>query len=159
MSRSKEQMISLTKDLFINREGESMRGRKPSENSKYFLPVRQYCYAVEYALMRDTWAAEVQSLRNQSKAITYDKDRVQSSNDYNATEEAAMKILPIQEKIDRIDETLREVSEGMEDYIKLAVCNGFTYTQLTTGRYHMPLNSNAFGEIKHKFYFYLYTKI
>ena len=65
----------------------------------------------------------------------------------------------LQEKIEKVDSTIKEVSEGMDRYIKLAVCNGFTFTQLTTGKYRMPLNSNKFGEIKHRFYYVLSNKI
>lgn len=136
-----------------------MRGRKPSRNSKYYLPANQYALAISYALNYDIWRAEIRSLRDQSKAIVYDKDKVQTSNCYNATEAAAIQIDEIQKKVDKIEKALEEVSDGQELYIKLAVCNGFTYTQLTTGRYHMPLNKNEFGEIKHHFYFNLYQKI
>lgn len=136
-----------------------MRGRKPSKSSEYYLPPKQYIYAVSYALMRDEWRAEIRSLENQARAIRYDKDKVQSHSDYNATERAAFEILEIQKKVDIIDQTIEEVSEGLDAYIKLAVCNGFTYTQLTTGRYHMPLNHIAFGKLKHKFYWTLLQRI
>lgn len=133
-----------------------MRGRKPSVNSKYYLPPKQYAYVVSYALMRDEWAAEIKSMRDQSKAIRYDVDKVQTSGGVNVTEAAAIDVLELESKIEKIDSTIAKVSEGLGDYIKLAVCNGFTYTQLTTGRHHMPINQNKFGEIKHKFYFELF---
>lgn len=136
-----------------------MRGRKPSPKSKYYLPPRQYALAVSFALMRDEWAAEIRSLQDQSRTIRYDKEKVQQSSDYNATEAAAIEILDLEAKIEKIDSTIREVSEGLDEYIKLAVCNGFTYTQLTTGRHRMPLNCNKFGEIKHRFYYELSMKI
>lgn len=132
-----------------------MRGRKPSAGSEYYLPPKQYQYAVSSALMRDDWLAEIRSLENQSRAIRYDKDKVQTSNDYNPTEAAAFEILELRKKVDKIDRTIEEVSEGLDEYIRLAVCNGFTYTQLTTGLHHMPLNHVAFGLIKHKFYYKL----
>ena len=136
-----------------------MRGRKPSEKSKYYLPPRQYAYVVSYALMRDEWAAEIRSIRDQSKGIRYDVDKVQTSNTSNVTEAAAIDVLELLSHIEKIDSTLEKVSEGLDEYIKLAVCNGFTYTQLTTGRHHMPINQNKFGELKHKFYFELYKVI
>lgn len=136
-----------------------MRGRKPSENSKYYLPPKQYQYVVSYALMRDEWAAEVRNLRDQSRAIRYDVDKVQTSGDKNVTEAAAIDVLELESKIEKIDSTLVKVSEGLESDIKLAVCNGFTFTQLTTGKHHMPLNANKFGEIKHRFYYELYMLI
>ena len=137
-----------------------MRGRTPSQNSEYYLPTDSYRLSVEYALNYGIWKAEIKSLRDQSKAIVYDKDKVQSNSDYNPTEAAAIAIADLQIKIDKIEKTLDEVSpEGISEYIKLAVCHGFTYTQLTTGRHHMPLNKNEFGLIKHHFYYSLYDKI
>ena len=138
-----------------------MRGRKPSTRSEFYLPSNQYLYAVRHALLRDDWMAEIKALENQSKAIRYDIDRVQSTPDYNATETAAFEILEIQKKIDKIDKALEIACEGLDDYttecIRLAVTKGFTYTQLTTGRHRMPLNHVAFGMIKHKFYYALYN--
>ena len=136
-----------------------MRGRKPTAGSDYYLPPKQYQYVVSYALMRDDWLAEIRSLENQSRAIRFDKDKVQASNDYNPTEAAAFDAIEIQKRVDLIDKTIEEVSEGLDEYIRLAVCNGFTFTQLTTGRHHMPLNHVAFGIIKHKFYYTLYQKL
>mgnify|MGYP003288144280 CR=1 FL=1 len=136
-----------------------MRGRRPSKKSKFYLPPRHYAYAVSFALMRDEWAAEVNSLRNHAKAIRYDKPKIQANGDYNATEAAAIEAMELTKKIELIDAVIREVSEGLDNYIKLAVCNGFTFTQLTTGKYRMPLNQNKFGEIKHRFYYTLFSRI
>ena len=137
-----------------------MRGRKPSKCSEYYLPVNAYMLSIDYALNYDTWKAEIKALRNQSKAIVYDKDKVQSTNDYNPTEAAAIAITELQVKVDKIEKSIDEVCpEGLDEYIKLAVCYGFTYTQLTNGKHHMPLNKNEFGKIKHHFYYNLYSKI
>ena len=136
-----------------------MRGRRPNKNSEYYLPP---CYAlsIDYALNYDTWRAEIKSLRNQSRAIVYDKDKVQSNSDYNPTEAAAIAINELQVKVDNIEKTIAEVApEGTDEFIKLAVCYGFTYTQLTTGKHRMPLNKNQFGDIKHHFYYRLYERI
>ena len=135
------------------------RGRKPSIRSPYYLPGNAYSLAQEYALNYDMWLAELQALRNQSNGIDYSKDKVQSFGGYDPTEAAAIDIAELQSKLDKIDETLREVSEGMDYYIKLAVCQEYTYRQLTVGRLRMPLNKNDFGRIKHHFYFELYKKI
>ena len=136
-----------------------MKGRKPSKNSPYYLPGHSYELSREYALNYDTWQAEIRALRNQSKGLAYDKDKVSSSSDYSPTEAAAMDIAEIQAKVDKIEEALIEASEGLEEYIKLAVCYQYTYRQLTLGRLHMPLNKNEFGRIRQRFYYILYSKI
>lgn len=136
-----------------------MRGRKPSQKSPYYLPGHSYDLAKEFALNYDLWQAEIRALRDQSKAVTYDKDKVKTSNSYNPTEAAAMDIADIQSKVDKIEEALAEASEGLDEYIKLAVCYEYTYRQLTMGRLHMPLNKNEFGRIRQRFYYILYSKI
>lgn len=137
-----------------------MRGRKPSMKSEYYLPAGPFRLSVEYALNYDLWKAEIKSLENQSKAIVYDRDKVQSNNTSSPTEQAAIDISEIRVKLDKIEKSIHEASpEGLEEYIKLAVCYGFTYTQLTTGKHRMPLNKNEFGRIRHHFYFNLYNKI
>lgn len=135
------------------------RGRKPSQRSIYYLPANAYKLAQEYALNYDMWSAELRSLCNQSKAIDYSKDKIQTSCDYDPTEEAAIDIAELRSKLDKIDRTISEVSEGLDDYIRLAVCYDYTYRQLTMGRLKMPLNKNDFGRIKHHFYYELYRKI
>lgn len=136
-----------------------MRGRKPSVKSPYYLPDHSYELAREYALNYDAWMAEIRSLRDQSKAIRYDKDKVQSSSGYDPTEAAAIAIAELQSKIDKIDESIAEAADGLDYYIRLAVCNEYTYRQLTNGRLHMPLNKNEFGRIRQRFYYILYSKI
>ena len=137
-----------------------MKGRTPSANNKWHIPVQCYRLAVEYALNYDMWRAEIRSLRNQSQAIRYDKDKVQSSSDYNPTEAAAIKAAELQHKLDIIDEAIAKVAdEDLEEYLRLHVCNGYTYWQLTNGRLHMPLNKNEFGELRQHFFYELYQSI
>lgn len=136
-----------------------MKGRQPNVNNKWHIPCQCYRLAVEYALNYDNWKNEIGSLRDQSKAIRYDKDKVQSSCDYNPTQEAAIRAAELQRKIDIIDQAIGKVGGDMERYLRLHVCNGYTYWQLTNGRHHMPLNKNDFGELRQHFYYELYQNI
>lgn len=136
-----------------------MRGRKPSIKSPYYLPEHCYDLARQYALNYHNWMAEIWSLRDQSKAIVYDKDKVQSNSSYNPTEAAAVAISELQKKVDIIDESIAEASDGLDYYIRLAVCNEYSFKQLTNEKLKMPLNKNEFGRIKQKFYYILYNKI
>lgn len=136
-----------------------MRGRMPSIRSKWYLPKECYRLAVEYALNYDQWQAEIRSLEDHSTAIRYDKDKVQSAYTGSPTEAAALKISDLQAKVDKIDQAIAEASEGMDKYIRLHVCNEYTYYQLTHGAHRMPLNKNEFGEIRRHFYYILYYLI
>ena len=136
-----------------------MRGRTPSIRSKWHLPKKCYRLAVEYALNYDQWKAEIRSLRDQSTAIRYDKDKVQSSCTGSPTEAAAIRSAELQSKIAKIDQAITEASDGMDEYVRLHVCNEYTYYQLTHGAHRMPLNKNQFGELCQHFYYILYQLI
>lgn len=136
-----------------------MRGRMPSIRSKWHLPKKCYRLAVEYAANYEQWKAEIRSLRDQSTAIRYDKDKVQGNSQYNPTEAAGIRSAELQAKVDKIDDTIKVVSDGLDEYIRLHVCYDYSYYQLTHGSYHMPLNKNDFGEIRQRFYYELYQVI
>ena len=136
-----------------------MRGRTPSVRSKWHLPKKCYRLAVEYALNYEQWKAEIRSLRDQSVAIRYDKDKVQTNASYNPTEAAAIRAAELQQKVDTIDRIIAELSDGMDEYIRLHVCYEYNYYQLTHGSYRMPLNKNEFGDIRQHFYYELYPQI
>lgn len=106
--------------------------REPSEKSKYYVPKEDYLTAVHYSLRYPLWKEEVDTMADTSKAITYDKDRVQSSPDYDSTFEAAVRIVESDKlhKMQIIDDTIRLVAEGMDYYLKLGVCYGLTFDQL-----------------------------
>lgn len=53
--------------------------RLPSENSKYYIPKEDYLTAIHYSLRYPLLKEEVESMADTSKAIAYDKDKVQSS--------------------------------------------------------------------------------
>jgi hypothetical protein len=106
--------------------------REPSEKSKYYVPKEDYLTAVHYSLRYPLWKEEVDTMADTSKAITYDKDRVQSSPDYDSTFEAAVRIVESDKlhKMQIIDDTIRLVAEGMDYYLRLGVCYGLTFDQL-----------------------------
>ena len=82
--------------------------RLPSENSKYYIPKEDYLTAIHYSLRYPLLKEEVESMADTSKAITYDKDKVQSTSDYDSTMEAAIKIMESdkQHKMQIIEDTI-----------------------------------------------------
>ena len=66
--------------------------RIPSDKSKYYIPKEDYLTAIHYSLRYPIWKEEVEIMADTSKAITYDKDKVQSFSDYDSTMERAIKI-------------------------------------------------------------------
>ena len=58
--------------------------RTLSENNKYYLPKHTYLTCIHYALQYRDWRAELDAERDTRGAIRYDKDRIQTSNDYHS---------------------------------------------------------------------------
>ena len=126
--------------------------RTPSSKSKYYLPKDDYLAAVHYALRYPRLKASLPPA-DSSSGISYDKERVQSSNQYDATSELAIKRLEIIDKLRIIDHCISEVSNGNDDMLKKAVCYGFTYYQLQDMGYLG--SAYEFGQMRQHFYYLL----
>lgn len=133
--------------------------RPPSEKSKYYLPKEDYLTAIHYALRYPLWKEDVETMADTSKAINYDKDRVQSSPDYDSTFEAAVKIVESdkQHKMQIVDDTIQKVANGLDKWLRKGVCYGLTFDQLKGQG--MPCERDAYYLMRRKFYFYLVQRI
>lgn len=133
--------------------------RLPSENSDYYIPKEDYLTAIHYALRYPLWKEEVDCMADTSKAITYDKDKVQASSNYDSTFEAAVRIsdsYPMS-RIKLIDNIIALVADGQDYYLRLGVCYGLTYNQLRTRK--MPMGHRQYYEMRRKFYYELSKRI
>lgn len=136
-----------------------MKHRTPTQNSKYYIPKEEYLTAIHYSLRYPLLQEEYKFGADTSKAITYDKEKVQTSNDFCSTEEIAIRLAEIKQKIDLIDDTLIEAAgEVLAPYIKFSVCFGMTYVQLQTTK-DMPCGQRHFYELRRKYYYLLSKKI
>lgn len=131
----------------------------PSKKSKYHIPREDYLTAIHYALRYPLWMQELNDMANTARAITYDKDRVQSSGGYDSTYEAAVRISEsdIRKKTKLIDDIITLVSNGMDDWIRMGVCYGLTFDQLK-GK-GMPCERDMYYEMRRHFYYELSFKI
>jgi len=126
--------------------------RLPSTESKWYLPKDDYLTAVHYALRYPRLLASIPAADSNS-AIKYDTERVQTSNQYDATSEIAIKRAEIKEKIELIDRCIQAAAGGQDDVLRKSVCYGFTYYQLKDRGY---LGSRyEFGIMRQKFYYLL----
>lgn len=132
--------------------------RTPTVNNKYYLPKHTYLACIHYALQYRDWLAYLDAERDTRGAIRYDKDRVQTSGDYDSTSATAIRMLEIQDKVDMIDGIICEVAEaGMQKYLRLSVCYGFTVYQLQGQG--APCSKNYMTKLRQKFYWELAKKI
>ena len=129
----------------------------PSTNSKYYIPKEDYLTAIHYSLRYSLLKQEVEDLANTAGAIRYDKDRVQTSGNYDSTFEAAVRIQVKQSKLQLIDDTIAMVADGLDDWLRLGVCYGLTFDQLK-GK-GMPCEHKKYYLIRRMYYFELSKKI
>jgi hypothetical protein len=132
--------------------------RIPAESNKYYLPKHTYLACVHYALQYRDWVAYLDAERDTRGAIRYDKDRVQTSGDYDSTSATAIRMVEIQQKVDMIDRIIAEVGEeGMDKYLRLSVCYGWTKYQLYEKG--MPCGKNYMTKLRQRFYWELSKNI
>ena len=133
--------------------------RTLSEGNKYYLPKHTYLACIHYALQYRDWKAQLDADRDSRGAIRYDKDRVQTSGDYDTTSEIAIRMVEIQRKVDLINEVISIACDGyeLEKWLRLGVCYGFTVYQLIDG--DMPCGKDLYYKIRQRFYYELSKKI
>ena len=133
--------------------------RPPSRRNKYYIPKEDYLTAIHYSLRYPLWKQELDSFANTAKAIVYDKDRVQSSGDYDSTYEATVKITEgdIAKKVHLIDNTITWTAKGLDDFLRLGVCYGLTFNQLKNKG--MPCERDLYYEMRRHYYYELSKQI
>ena len=135
--------------------------RTPSKNSKYYLPKEEYLTAIHYALRYPYLLEELQTVANADtgQAIRYDKDKVQTSNLYDATAKTAIQRTEIQAKLDKIMGALEEVTDTKEElkYLRLHVCYGVNFWGLE--KKGMKCGEYRFRVMRRMFYYTLALKI
>lgn len=134
--------------------------RTLSESNQYYLPKHGYLTCIHYALQYRDWKAMLDADRDTRGAIRYDKDKIQVTNDYDSTSETAMRMVEIQRKCDLIDECIMIAcdSSGLDNYLRLGVCYGFTFYQLMNEQ-KIPCGKDLYYKIRQRFYYELSKKI
>ena len=132
--------------------------RLPAPSNKYYLPKHTYLACIHYALQYRDWKVYLDAERDTRGAIRYDKDRVQTSNDYDSTSATAIRMVEIQSKVNMIDNIIADIcEEGMERYLRMSVCYGFTIYQLQD--IGVPCGKNYISKLRQRFYWELSKRI
>ncbi len=133
--------------------------RPPSKKSKYYLPKETYFTVIHYAKQYPVLLAEYNVLADTAGAIRYDKDRVQSSGDYDSTFEAAVRLTEIGEKIHKIENALElsAPTKTLRWFLQQSVCFGLTRFQLK--QQGMKCRDQHFSDMRSRFFYELSKKI
>lgn len=135
------------------------RYRTLSERNKYYIPKEDYLTAIHYSLRLPLWVAEIEATADTRDAIRYDKDKVQTSNNYDSTEAAGIRIYELSKKVSIIKETIETASDGsgLDRWLEMGVCYGFTFYQLKEKG--MPCERDMYYNIRQRYYYLLAQKI
>lgn len=134
-----------------------MRHRALSEKNKYYIPREDYLTAIHYSLRYPLWIEELNSCADTAQAIRYDKDKVQTSGDYDPTSDTAIKLLNISDRVNMVDNIIAMVSKGMDRWLRLGVCYGLTFDQLKAKG--LPCERDMYYEVRRHYYFELSKQI
>lgn len=128
-----------------------------STKNKYSLPKEEYLTAIHYSLRYPLWLEELRTAADTGRAIRYDKDKVQTSNDFDQTAEVAMRMVEISSKVSLVDETIHQAAKGMDNFLRMGVCYGMTFPQLKAKG--IPCEKNCYYDMRQKYYYLLAQKI
>lgn len=112
---------------------------------------------VHYCKQYPTWEAELEALNDTGKGISYDQDRVQTSNNPDPTAELAVRRAEISVKKELIDHTAQEVAGAMWHWLILGVCHGHPYYYLQQAG--IPCGKDLYYKLRRMFYYEMAKKI
>ena len=131
--------------------------RTPSEKSEYYVPKETFLMIIHYCKQYPAWVDELNALTDTSRAITYDSDRVQTSNDSDPTSDLAIRRAEISRKKEEVEQVAKEVAGDLHKWLILGVCHDYPYQQLEACG--IPCGKNMYYHLRRKFYFELSKKI
>ena len=135
-----------------------MRAYVPKPGSRYYIEPEAYRHVVSWCRCYPLWKKELATLPDTSKAVTYDKDKVQTSSDYDATAELAIRRVELEHKITLLETTVQAVAPEIYRWMMKGITeNGYTTEDLR--RQGMPCGRDYFAAKKAKIYFMLNRRI
>lgn len=107
------------------------RYKRPTKRSKNYVPGELWDYALKFCRCYPIWIAEL-SVYDTSQAIRYDKPVIQATNDFNPTEETALRHAKLMENVQIVEGAARQTCDGeiMTKFLIMGVTHGLSYETL-----------------------------
>lgn len=125
--------------------------KAPSKNNKYWVPNEDFRTALHWSLRYPLWVAELSVEPDTAQAIRYDKERVQTSNQYDSTMETAIRRDELRRKKELLENVVREVAPEIYSFLLLGVTQGRTVYQLIGEG--MPCGKDYYIEKRQQYYY------
>lgn len=124
-----------------------------SEKNQYSIPKEDLLTAIHYSLRYPLWLEELRTAADTGSAIRYDRDKVQTSIDSDPTSSVAIRMSELTDKINIIDNTIKLVAQGMDNWLRLGVCYGLTFDQVKAKG--LPCERKLYYKIRRHYYYEL----
>ena len=135
-----------------------MKFRTPSKRSPYWIDKEDYRAAVYWCKRYPLWIKELETLPDTSKAITYDVDKVQTSNSFDATADTAIQRSEILSKVMLLEGIAKAVMPECPEYLIRGVTEeGVKIEDLIASG--MPFGRNLYQKRRQQFYFLIAKRI
>jgi len=131
--------------------------RIPTENSKYYVEKELYLTTVHFCKQYPAWLAELSIQPDTSKAIAYDRDRVQTSPNGDTITDIAMRRAELARKAKLVEDVAEEVASDLHKWLILGVCYGVPFFQLLDQG--MPCGKDLYYSMRRKFYYRMSQRI
>lgn len=132
--------------------------RTLSTKNKYYLPKETFLTVVHYCKQYPIWEAEYKALLDQNRATEYDRDRVQTTNDYDATAEPAIKRAMLSKKMEGVTQTAKDVAgDLLWKWLVLGVSYDMPYYALQLKG--IPCGKDVYYDRRRKFYFMMSARL
>lgn len=131
--------------------------RNPQPNSKYYLPKEVFLTTVHFCRQYPYWLEMIEAMTDARQGIAYDKDHVQSSNEYDSTSALAMKRAMMSRKVDLIRDTARTVAGHQYKWLIQGCCYGKPYYLLRHDG--IPYGKDLYYKQRRRFYYELSQRI
>lgn len=125
--------------------------RTPTKNSRYYVDKETFLTVLHYCKQYPLWLAELDAIPVPLNGISYDKDSVQSSSDYDSTSDLAMRRAAISRKKDVMDKCAKRTAGDLSEWLIMGVGHGLTYFQLVERG--MPCGRTLYYDIRRRFYY------
>lgn len=135
-----------------------MRFKVPKPKSKYYMEPELYRAVVTWCRCYPLWVKELQTLPDPSRAINYDKDRIQSSPDGDPTSDLAIKRVGIERKVTLLETTIQTYAPEIYEYMLKGITqSGYRVEDLI--QQGMPCGKKYFANKRAQIYFNLSKRI
>ena len=134
--------------------------RSPMRKNKYYMPHDEYMTAVYFSQGYPRWKEELSVEPDTSKAITYDKERVQTSNTFDPTESMAIEREAYSHKMELVETSAMEAVSGnttLYDYLLRGVTEDLSVWRVL--QMGAPIGERQYRRLRQRYYYLLSQKI